>query len=196
MQRIAVLLLCALFWSGQASADACEQLATVVSGFVGGASGYGAVRTFGVANGWVAAGLYGAGIAVASTNVSSWAASGCRSAADAWRWFGQVQCAYSTYYVDCGPPIEAAQSLLTDFLICPSCTFDEVLGAYYMEDYEREQHLRDMQFGKWRTLAATTQVRPRNQFGSISSSVVNSYYLGLQAGFQLLQTTQIYRSLK
>jgi hypothetical protein len=196
MQRIAVFFLCAGFWSGQASADACEQLATVVSGFVGGASGYGVVRTFGVANGWVAAGLYGAGIAVASTNASGWAASGCRSAADAFRWFGYVQCAYSTFNVDCGPPLEAAQSLLTDFLICPGCTYDEVLGAYFMDDYARQNYLREMQLRKWRTLTATTQVRPRNQFGLLNSSVVNSYFLGLQAGFQLLQTTQMYRSLK
>jgi len=195
MQRIAVLLLCALFWSGHANAGACDRLATVVSGFVGGATGYGIVRQFGAANTWVAAGLYGAGIALASTEGRGWVQSGCESAADAWRWFGQVQCAYSTFYVDCGPPLDAAQSIITDFLICPGCTFDEVLGAYFLEDVARGNYLRDMQRRITGNLAQTTQVLARNHLGLLDASVVNSYFIGLQAGFRL-QTTLVYRSMK
>jgi hypothetical protein len=196
MQRIAVLFLCTGLWSGHAAAGPCEQLGTAAGGFVGGAAGYGVVRTFGAANGWVAAGLYGAGIAIASSGGGAWAESGCNSAADALRWYGEMQCAYSTYYVDCSPAVSVAKSIATDFLICPACTYDEVLGAFFLEDGARQDYLRDMQSRKWGRLAVTTQVLARNHLGAMDASITNSYFMGLQAGFQILKSTQIYRSLK
>ena len=66
MQRIALLMLCSMVLADYAKADACENVAGVVSGFAGGATGYGLIRTLGPATSWVTAGLYGAGIAAAS----------------------------------------------------------------------------------------------------------------------------------
>lgn len=198
MQRIAVLLLCTGLWSGHAAAGPCEQLGTAISGFVGGATGYGVVRQFGVANTWVAAGLYGAGIALAATNGGAWVQSGCSSAADFLDWYGEMQCKYSGFYVDyCWEPVnDVAKSIATDFLICPACTYDEVFGAFLLEDGARGEYLRMMQYDRWGRFAVETQVLPRNHIGALDASVVNSYFIGLQAGFQLLNTKTIYRSLR
>ncbi|HSG66317.1 MAG TPA: hypothetical protein VLD39_15000, partial [Gammaproteobacteria bacterium] len=141
-------------------------------------------------------GLYGAGIAVAAAGGGGWAESGCNSAAQKLRWFGEMQCAYSGFYVDCSTVVSVARSIATDFLICPACTFDEVLGAYLLEDGARGEYLRAMQYRKWGRFAVTTQVLSRNHIGKLDASVVDSYFAGLQAGFQILKSTQVYRSLK
>jgi hypothetical protein len=39
-------------------------------------------------------------------------------------------------------------------------------------------------------------VLARNHLGAMDASITNSYFMGLQAGFQILKSTQIYRSLK
>lgn len=196
MQRIAVLLLCAGLWSGQAAADACEEVGTAIGGFVGGATGYGLAARLGVASNWVAAGLYGAGIAIAGTEGGAWAATGCDAMSGAVSWYGELSCAYSTYYYDCAPVVDVARSLATDFLMCPACTYDEVFGAFLMSDGAREDFLLRMQYQKQGFLGATLHMSPRDHIGTLSASVLNSYFMGVQAGLQLLQTSVKYMSLR
>ena len=196
MQRIAVLLLCGGLWSGHAAAQSCETVGTVVGGFVGGATGYGLVTTLGVASSWVSAGLYGAGITVASLVGRSAAESGCDRFAENFDRIGEMYCQYSGYDYDCDPVQSVAQSLYADFAICPSCTWDEVLGVFLLEDGARGEYLRNMQYWRAGHLSLVTSVLPRNQIGRLDSSVLNSYFMGLQAGFDAVQTISMYVNLK
>lgn len=192
MQRIAVLLLCAGMWTAQASAQSCEQVGAVVGGFAGGATGYGLVTSLGVASNWVAAGLYGAGITVASMAGRAAAVSGCDNLAAGIRWYGEMSCRYSGFNYDCGDVQTVARSLYADFVMCPSCTFDEVFGAFLLEDSARGNFLRDMQYRRTGNWSLLTTVVPRNHVGTFSNSVLNSYFVGVQAGFRLMRTTSMY----
>lgn len=192
MQRIAVLLLCGGLWTTQASAQSCEQVGAVIGGFAGGATGYGLVTTLGVASNWVAAGLYGAGITVASLVGRSAGESGCSGFAANLRWFGEVSCRYSEFNYACEDVQDVAQSLFGDFAICPSCTYDEVFGAFLLEDSARENFLRNIQYGRTGGWATMTNVIPRNHVGTFSGSVLNSYFVGLQAGFNSMRTRSMY----
>jgi hypothetical protein len=196
MQRIAVLLLCGGFWTTQASAQSCEDVGAVVGGFAGGATGYGIVRTLGVASNWVAAGLYGAGITVASLVGRSAAESGCDRFAENFRSIGETYCQYSGFDYDCGAVQNVARSLYADFAMCPSCTWDEVLGAFLLDDVSRQDYLRDMQSRRTGHLSLVTKVIPRNYIGPLSGSVLNSYFMGLQAGFTRMRTTAMYVNLR
>ena len=40
---------------------------------------------------------------------------------------------------------DVARSMARDFQLCSECTPDEVIGAFPLDDAEREQHLIDMQ---------------------------------------------------
>lgn len=196
MQRIAVLLLCTGLWAAETNAQSCEAVGTVVGGFVGGATGYGLVATLGAASNWVAAGLYGAGIAVGSQVGRSAGESGCDHFAENFKRIGEMYCRYSGFYYDCDPVQSVAESLYADFVICPSCSWDEVFGAFLMEDSVRENFLRQMQIGKMGHLSAVVDVIPRNHIGALSPAILNSYFVGLQAGFSTLTTTTRYTSLK
>lgn len=196
MQRIAVLLLCGGLWATQATADTCTNVGSVVGGFAGGATGYGLITTLGVASNWVAAGLYGAGITVAGLGGKAVGEAGCDSFAANFRRIGEMYCAYSGFNYDCGIVADVTMSLAADFLICPACTYDEVLGAFLLEDGVRGGFLRDMQYRRRGYLATTTSILPRNHLGALNASVMNSYFSGLQAGFTMLRTTAMYRSLK
>lgn len=196
MQRIAVLLLCGGLWTGLARADTCDNVGTVVGGFAGGATGYGLVTTLGAAGTWVSAGLYGAGIAVASLAGSSVGEIGCNALVENFERIGELYCAGSGYNYDCSTVTEVARSLATDLLICPACTWDEVFGAFLLDDASRQQYLRYMQYRKRGYLAATTNVVGRNHIGSFGASVLNSYFMGLQAGFTAVETTTMSMNLK
>ena len=192
MQRIAVLLLCGGIWTSQATAQSCEQVGAVVGGFAGGATGYGLVRTLGAASSWVGAGLYGAGITVASMVGRSAAESGCDRFAENFRTIGEMYCQYSGFNYDCGAVQTVARSLYADFAMCPSCTWDEVFGAFLLDDVSRQDYLRDMQSRRTGRLSLVTNVIPRNHIGSLNGSVLNSYFIGLQAGFARMRTTSMY----
>ncbi len=196
MQRIALLMLCSLAFANYAKADACENVAGVVSGFAGGATGYGLIRTLGPASSWVTAGLYGAGIAAASIATRSSVLTNCDSFFASLERIGEIYCQYSTYDYDCRPVAEVTRSIAADFSICPGCTFDEVMGGFFLVDEVRQEYLRGIQRSRWGRLAAMTNVVRRDHIATFDSSVVNSYYLGLQAGFSRLASKTIYTSLK
>jgi hypothetical protein len=196
MQRIAVLLLCSLAGSNYAQADACENVAGVVSGFAGGATGYGLIRTLGPASSWVGAGLYGAGIAAASIATRSTVLTNCDGFFQSLYRIGEIYCEYSTYDYDCRPVSQMTRSIAADFAMCPGCTFDEVMGAFFLVDDVRESYLRGMQQSRWGRLASRARVIRRDHLGRFDASVVNSYYQGLQAGFALLNSRVIYTMMK
>ncbi len=192
MQRIAILLLCGGLWANHAAAQSCEQVGAVVGGFVGGATGYGVARTLGAASSWVGAGLYGAGITVASMVGRSAAESGCDRFAENFRTIGETYCRYSGFYYDCGAVQAVARSLYADFTMCPSCTWDEVFGGFLLDDASHQNYLRDMQSRRTGHLSMVTNVIPRNHIGSLNGSVLSSYFIGLQAGFSRMKTTSMY----
>ena len=196
MQRIAVLVLCSLACANYAKADGCENVAGVVSGFAGGATGYGLIRTLGPATSWVGAGLYGAGIAAASMASRSAVLANCDEFFENLSRIGEVYCTYSTYYYDCSPVQQMTRSIAADFAICPGCTFDEVMGAFFLVDDVRQEYLRQMQQRRWGRFAAMTDVVRRDHIATFDSSIVSSYFLGLQAGFARMSTRTIYYSIK
>ena len=195
MQRIAVLFLCAGLFSTKALADPCETVGAVVGGFAGGAAGWGIAAVAGPATGWASAGLYGAGITVAGLGGRSVGEVGCNRFVENFEAIGEMYCKYSGFNIDCTPLKDVTASLYADFLVCPSCSWDEVFGAFFMEDGSRQNWLRRMQYGKRGFYSTTNWVLPRNHIGTFSSSVVNSYFMGLQAGFAAMRTTSMYTML-
>lgn len=196
MQRIAVLLLCSMAGANYAQADSCENVAGVVSGFAGGATGYGLVKTLGPATSWVGAGLYGAGIAAASMATRAGVLTNCDAFFTKLSQIGEIYCEYSTYEYDCRPLEEMTRSIAADFSVCPGCTFDEIMGAFFLVDEARQDYLRKIQLNRWGQLAAMTRVVRRDHLGTFDTSIVNSYYQGLQAGFALLDTRVMYTMMK
>lgn len=196
MQRIAVLLLCGGLWSCIARADTCDNVAAVAAGFAGGATGYGLVTTLGAASTWVGAGLYGAGIAVAGVAGRSAGEIGCNTFVENFERIGELYCIGSGFDYDCRTVTDVARSLAGDFLICPACTWDEVISAFLLDDESRQSFLRNMQYRKRGYLATTVNVLPRNQIGSLGTSVLDSYFTGLQAGFTAVETTSMSIRLK
>ena len=162
MQRIAVLLLCAGMWTAQAAADPCDKVGAVVGGFAGGAAGWGVAAAIGPATGWVSAGLYGAGITVAGLSGQAVGVVGCNSFVENFERIGEMQCMYSEFNFDCRTLNDVTASLYADFVLCPSCTWDEVFGAFFMDDESRQNWLRRMQYGKTGSFSFATQVIPRN----------------------------------
>lgn len=194
MQRIAVLLLTAGLWTTNAAAGPCEEVGTVLGGFAGGATGYGLVTTLGVASNWVTAGLYGAGIAVGSRAGGKLGEVGCDHFADNWRSIGEMYCQYSGFNYDCKGVNQMAASLYADFVVCPSCTYGEVFGAFLLEDGARQQWLRNIQHARNGYFSATAQVYPRNHIRGLSNSALDAYFVGVQAGLATLRmnTTSMY----
>lgn len=196
MQRIAVLLLCGVGCANIAKAGPCDNVAGVVSGFAGGATGYGLIRTLGPATSWVGAGLYGAGIAAASIATRSNILTNCDTIIENLTRAGEIYCAYSTYNYDCGPVRDMARSIAADFAMCPGCTYDEVMGAFLLTDDVRQHYLERIQRTRWGRLATTTHVVARDHIARLDATALNSYYTGLQAGFSMLATTKMYMMLK
>lgn len=194
MQRIAVLFLVAGLWTTNAVAGPCEEVGRVVGGFAGGATGYGLVTTLGIASNWVTAGLYGAGIAVGSRAGGSVGEVGCDYFADNWRSIGETYCQYSRYNLDCTGVNNMAASLYADFVVCPSCTYDEVFSAFLLDDSSRQRWLRDIQYARTGYSLAAAQVYPRSHIGGLSSWTANAYFFGVEAGLATLRmsTTSMY----
>lgn len=192
MQRIAVLFFCAGIWTTNAAADPCDKVGAVVGGFAGGAAGWGIAAVAGPATGWVSAGLYGAGITVAGLTGGAVGAVGCNRFAENFKNIGEMYCKYSGFNIDCEPMKDVTESLYADFLLCPSCSWDEIFGAFLMADDSRQDWLRRMQYGKMGFYSATTQVIPRNHIGTLGGSVLNSYFQGLQAGFAAQRSMVMY----
>ena len=187
MQRIAVLLLIAGFWTTNAAAGPCEEVGRVLGGFAGGATGYGLVSTLGVASNWVTAGLYGAGIAVGSRAGGALGEVGCDHFADNWRSIGETYCRYSGFNYDCRGVNDMAASLYADFVVCPTCTYGEVFSAFLLDDESRQRWLRNIQYARTGYFSPAAQVHPRGNVGGLSSSTANSYFVGVQAGLAMLR---------
>ena len=182
MQRIAVLLLCGTYWCSNASAQGCDEVGDVVGGFAGAATGYGMIAQLGAASSWVSAGLYGAGIAVASLAGNFVAETLCADFRGLAEDIAAVYCIAGEYVCDFVDDVSL--SLLRDFQICSKCTPDEVFGAFLMIDTLREDYLRRIQRGRGGELSALS-VLPRNHIGPLPVSVLDSYFVGQQAGLQL-----------
>lgn len=180
MQRIAALLVVGAFLAGNDSrADTCETIGDIVGGFAGGAAGYGLLQNLGVASNWVSAGLYGAGIAVATTVGDDVAEEICENFEEVLEVTAAIYCTAGEYicdYID-----RATRSVLRDFQLCPRCHPDQIFGAYFMDDYAREEYLRRIQGGG----GYAGGVLPRDQLGRLEPSIVNAYFAGLQAGYHV-----------
>ena len=186
---VAVLAI-GLFVNSAVRADesvVCQELSNSLATFAGAATGYQLVYVYGAPSGWVAAGLYavGAGLAAAGVKTSTQAICG-----DLETLLEQVGESYvrlaCAEFGSCGEINYFARSLAQDFLVCPSCTPNEILGAAYMVDDQREAYLRELQRLRNPNLA-TFAVIPRDRLGFVDPSVTMSYYLGLQRGSQQQQ---------
>ncbi len=187
MQRIATLVLCAGLWGPNASAQNCETIGTIISGFVGGATGFGMVRYIGPATSWISAGLYGAGMTVGALGGRSLARASCESIEAIMRVTAEIYC-FSGEYL-CESVEDVARSLARDFQLCSECTPDEVIEAFPMEDNAREIFLLDMQIRRGAELPIV-RVIPRGHIISVDRSVIDSYYTGMQATFRLQRALQ------
>ena len=87
-----------------------------------------------------------------------------------------------------------AASLYADFVVCPSCTYGEVFGAFLLEDGARQEWLQNMQRARKGFYSPTAQVYPRNHVAGLRSSAVDAYFVGVQAGLATLRmnTTSMY----
>ena len=181
MQRIAALILCAAFWGPNASAGTCTTIGNIVGGFAGGATGYGLVRNLGMATNWVSAGLFGAGIAVGAMGGAAFGKGACEHIHAIMKVTMEIYCAAGEYL--CETIDEVVQSLTRDFQVCSGCTPDEIIGAFLMEDSAREQHLMDMQSRRG-LQASSVGVLPRNNLFTANAMAIDSYYVGMHAGFR------------
>ncbi len=181
MQRIAALVLCGALWVSNASAQGCDEVGDVVGGFAGAATGYGLIVHLGAASNWITAGLYGAGMAVAALAGNYVGETVCEDYETIAETTAAIYCTAGEYVCDFVDDV--VLSLLRDFQICPSCRPDEIFGAFLMIDTLREDHLRRIQRGRGGVFPAY-DVLPRDHVGPLPASVLNSYYAGIQAGFQ------------
>jgi len=186
MQRIALLLLCTGLGSSSAQADFCERVGQVIAGFAGGATGYGLVRNLGSATNWVSAGLYGAGITVVGIGGQTAGREICENFDDLLNDIMAIYCIAGEYV--CDDVIRMAASLYTDFTICAACSSDQIFSAFLLEDSARQDYLRRMQRRITGIRASSRPVSPRSHLGLLNAFVLNSYFLGQQAGYDLLRS--------
>ncbi len=181
MQRIAALVLCGMLGTTNASAQGCDEVGDIVGGFAGAATGYGLLVQLGAASNWISAGLYGAGMAVASIAGNFVGETVCEDYETIAETTAAIYCMAGEYVCDFVD--EVTLSLLRDFAVCPNCRPDEVFGAFFMIDPLREEYLRRIQ--RTRGQSPGISVLPRDHIvAPVSPSVLNSYFVGQQAGFQ------------
>ncbi len=187
MRRVLGILFMVLLLGSSARAEesvVCEELSNALGTFAGAATGYQLVYVYGGPSGWVAAGLYamGAGLAAAGVKTSSEAI--CENLEQLLQEVGDSYLGLACASMGTCPQVQYfALSLAQDFAVCPSCTPDEVLGAAFMADEQREIYLRNLQRMRNPGLLGFG-VLARNHIGTIDASVAVSYHLGLQAGSQ------------
>lgn len=181
MQRIASVVLCGMLWASNASAQGCDEVGDIVGGFAGAATGYGLIVQLGAASNWISAGLYGAGVAVASLAGNFVGESVCEDFESIAETTAAIYCMAGEYVCDFVD--EVTLSLLRDFALCPNCRPDEIFGAFLMIDPVREEYLRRIQ--RTRGQSPFLSVLPRDHIVStVPASVLTSYFVGQQAGFQ------------
>jgi len=181
MQRIAALVLCGMLGFSNVSAQGCDEVGDVVGGFAGAATGYGLLVHLGAASNWISAGLYGAGMAVATLAGNFAGETVCEDYEIIAETTAAIYCMAGEYVCDFVD--EVTLSLLRDFAICPNCLPDEIFGAFFMIDTLREDHLRRIQ--RSRGQSPGLGVLPRDHVvAPVSASALNSYFVGQQAGFR------------
>jgi len=190
MQRTAVFVLCAALWTSNASALGCDEIGDVVGGFAGAATGYGLVQSLGSAGSWISAGLYGAGMVVSTLAGNGAAEMVCENFRAILETTALIYCAAGEYMCDFVDDV--TRSLVRDFQLCPRCSPDEIFGAFLMDDLSREEYFRRRQTG-WASPYLALGTLRRDHVGPLSSSVLNSYFIGMQAGFK--QNQSILRSI-
>ena len=181
----------AVLWLAmQASAHAqdnspvCDELSTVFGTFAAAATGYQLVAAYGGPTGWVAAGLYAVGAGLAAAGVKTSTETICQQLEPLMEELGDTLVEFACNSLgSCSEVDQFARSLLFDFAVCPSCTPDEILGAAFMVDDQREAYLRQLQRLRNPALVRFGVV-PRDHLGSVDPSVSLSYHLGVQDGLQ------------
>ena len=169
---------------GNEASPVCEELSTVFSTFAGAATGYQMVFVYGAPSGWVAAGLYAAGAGLAAAGVKTSTQAICEDLEPLMDALGDALVEFACDSLGACSDVHAfANSLLFDFAVCPSCTPDEILGAAFMVDDQRENYLRELQRLRNPNVMGFGVV-PRDHLGVVDASVVLSYHLGVQAGRQ------------
>ncbi|HEX9878299.1 MAG TPA: hypothetical protein VGC50_16800 [Gammaproteobacteria bacterium] len=185
MQRIAVLFLCAGFWTSSVSAETCDTVGDIVGGFAAGATSYALINNVGATTNWVSAGLYGAGITVATLGGNAAGEAACENFRDIIYTIADIHCIAGEYI--CDFVSDLSWSIAGDFMICPSCRPDEIFSAFLMEDVARAEHLRRIQQSRrWRL--GVSMSTPRDHLGQLRPSVLNSYFVGQQTALSLMRT--------
>lgn len=194
MQRIAALVLCAALWGPNASAQTCTTIAAIISGFTGGATGYGMTRYIGPASNWVSAGLYGAGMAASALGANELARGACEHMEAIMKATAEIYC-FSGEYL-CESIEDVARSMARDFEICSECTVDEVIGSFPMADRDRERHLVEMQTRRGGPPISVRVIARSHVVGSEGSNQwLDSYFAGLQATYEINRFIQRQRQL-
>ena len=169
---------------GDESSSVCEELSTVFSTFAAAATGYQMVFVYGAPSGWVAAGLYAAGAGLAAAGVKTSTEAICDDLQPLMDALGDSLVEFVCEGLGtCSDVHQFARSLLFDFAVCPSCTPDDVLGAAFMTDQQREDYLRQLQRLRNPNVVGFGVV-PRDHLGTVDASVALSYHLGVQDGLQ------------
>lgn len=181
MQRIAALVLCGMLGTSSVSAQGCDEVGDVVAGFAGAATGYGLLMQLGAASNWISAGLYGAGMAVATLTGNWVGETVCEDFESIIETTAAIYCVAGEYVCDFVD--EVTLSLLRDFAICPNCLPDEIFGAFFMIDTLREDHLRRIQRSRGQSPGLGVLSRD-HVVAPVSASVLDSYFVGQQAGFR------------
>ena len=181
MQRIAALVLCGMLGISNVSAQGCDEVGDIVGGFAGAATGYGLLMQLGAATNWISAGLYGAGMVVATLTGNLVGETVCEDYETILETTAAIYCMAGEYVCDFVD--EVTLSLLRDFAICPNCLPDEIFGAFFMIDTLREDHLRRIQRSRGQSPGLGI-LRRDHVMAPVSASVLDSYFVGQQAGFQ------------
>ncbi len=194
MQRIAALVLCAAFWGPNASAQSCTTIAAIISGFTGGATGFGMTRYIGPATSWVGAGLYGAGMAASALGAHKLARGACEHMEAIMKATAEIYCFAGEYL--CDSIEDVARSMARDFEICGECTVDEVMGAFPMSDRDRERHLVEMQIRRGGPPISVRVIARNHLVGREGADrLLDSYFAGIQATYEIDRFVQRQRQL-
>lgn len=187
MKQIVSLILLGMFFNNTAQADdssLCEELSNQLATFAGAATAYQMTYVYGGPTTWVAAGLYavGAGLAAAGVKTSSEAI--CENLDELVEAMGESYLSYACGSTGvCTDVDHFAASLAHDFAVCPSCAPDEIFGAIFMVDDQREHYLRQLQNMRNPEIVGFGALH-RDHLGIVDPSVLLSYHLGTQSGAQ------------
>lgn len=141
-------------------------------------------RYIGPATNWVAAGLYGAGMAAGALGTNELIQRSCDRIRAIMEATAEISCFAGEYL--CESVEDVARSLVRDFEICTECTVDEVMTSFPMEDFARLQHLTRMQLLRNGPYRGLRTIERNDILGRQSADrLISSYYSGIQASYSL-----------